>query len=223
MLGVGVFNSDGEMWKFHRNMTRPFFSRERISHFDIFSRHADTALSLATQRFREGYGVDMQDLFARFTLDSATDFLTGRCLSSLREELPFPRGSDKARGQDDASSKGLAARFSKAFLAAQFYMEKRTRRGEMWPLWEMKGDATRESMAVVEQFLNPIISDILREKGKTGTDSSVLRRKDDDEDGLEEEETLVDHLVKQTNGNFTVCSISALLISATVRLDYHQG
>ncbi|TDL13977.1 hypothetical protein BD410DRAFT_681054, partial [Rickenella mellea] len=41
VLGTGMFNSDGEMWKFHRTMTRPFFSRDRISHFDIFGRHAE--------------------------------------------------------------------------------------------------------------------------------------------------------------------------------------
>ena len=37
-LGLGVFNSDGEMWKFHRGMTRPFFSKDRIAHYDIFDR-----------------------------------------------------------------------------------------------------------------------------------------------------------------------------------------
>ncbi|OBZ66746.1 hypothetical protein A0H81_13207 [Grifola frondosa] len=41
LFGIGVFNSDGEMWKFHRSMTRPFISRERISHFELFGRHTD--------------------------------------------------------------------------------------------------------------------------------------------------------------------------------------
>ncbi|OBZ76073.1 3,4-dihydroxy-2-butanone 4-phosphate synthase [Grifola frondosa] len=41
IFGTGVFNSDGEMWKFHRSMTRPFFTRKRISHFEIFDRHAE--------------------------------------------------------------------------------------------------------------------------------------------------------------------------------------
>ena len=38
LLGTGVFTSDGEMWKFHRGMTRPFFSKDRIAHYDIFDR-----------------------------------------------------------------------------------------------------------------------------------------------------------------------------------------
>ncbi|KAJ6494364.1 hypothetical protein C8R45DRAFT_1095288 [Mycena sanguinolenta] len=41
VLGSGVFNSDGEMWKFHRAMTWPFFSREKIRHFDIFDSHTE--------------------------------------------------------------------------------------------------------------------------------------------------------------------------------------
>ena len=67
LFGTGVFNADGkfpavlyqvfeprptvlyvgDLWKFHRSMSRPFFSRERISHFDLFDRHAG-ALPLAT-------------------------------------------------------------------------------------------------------------------------------------------------------------------------------
>lgn len=48
------------MWKFHRAMTRPFFSKERISHFDIFDRHAKEALDLLASRLKEGYPVDIQ-------------------------------------------------------------------------------------------------------------------------------------------------------------------
>ncbi|OBZ78435.1 hypothetical protein A0H81_02009 [Grifola frondosa] len=51
IFGTGVFNSDGEMWKFHRSMTRPFFTRKRISHFEIFDRHADHAISKMKERF----------------------------------------------------------------------------------------------------------------------------------------------------------------------------
>ncbi|KAG2357243.1 cytochrome P450 [Suillus spraguei] len=67
VLGTGVFNSDGKPaltslfccdrltnWlcisRLHRTMTRPFFTHDRISHFDIFDRHADHAITLATER-----------------------------------------------------------------------------------------------------------------------------------------------------------------------------
>ncbi|KAJ7305636.1 cytochrome P450 [Mycena albidolilacea] len=39
LLETGVFAADGSMWKFHRDMTRPFFDKHRISDFDNFVTH----------------------------------------------------------------------------------------------------------------------------------------------------------------------------------------
>ena len=41
-------------------MTRPFFTRERISDFDIYDRNCDTSLDLAKIRLREGYPIEFQ-------------------------------------------------------------------------------------------------------------------------------------------------------------------
>jgi len=41
-------------------MTRPFFSKDRISHFEIFDRHAADAIRQVKERTREGYAVDIQ-------------------------------------------------------------------------------------------------------------------------------------------------------------------
>ena len=41
-------------------MTRPFFSRDRISHFGNFDRHAEDAIRQFKNRLREGYPVDFQ-------------------------------------------------------------------------------------------------------------------------------------------------------------------
>jgi hypothetical protein len=41
-------------------MTRPFFSQERISHFNIFDRHAEDAIMRMKSRFRAGHPVDFQ-------------------------------------------------------------------------------------------------------------------------------------------------------------------
>lgn len=41
-------------------MTRPFFTRDRISDFDNFDRHAEDALSQLNNRLREGFPVDFQ-------------------------------------------------------------------------------------------------------------------------------------------------------------------
>ena len=74
-------------------MTRPFFSKDRISHFDIFDRHAADAIEQIKERMGQGYAVDVQvrvhnarprlfltvsqDVVSRFALDSATEFLFG--------------------------------------------------------------------------------------------------------------------------------------------------
>lgn len=41
-------------------MTRPFFNHERISHFNIFDRHAKDAITQMKLRFHAGYPVDFQ-------------------------------------------------------------------------------------------------------------------------------------------------------------------
>lgn len=41
-------------------MTRPFFTRDRISHFDMFDINADSALKQARARLQEGYPIDFQ-------------------------------------------------------------------------------------------------------------------------------------------------------------------
>ena len=47
----------GNLWKFHRSMTRPFFNRDGISHFDNFDRHAEDeahALRQLKNRLHDG-------------------------------------------------------------------------------------------------------------------------------------------------------------------------
>jgi len=60
LLGHGIFNTDGAPWKFHRSMSRPFFAKEKIQHFQIFDRHANDAVSQIKDRLREGVPIDIQ-------------------------------------------------------------------------------------------------------------------------------------------------------------------
>jgi hypothetical protein len=41
-------------------MTRPFFTRDRVTHFDIFDKHAEEAIEKMKVRLKEGYSVDFQ-------------------------------------------------------------------------------------------------------------------------------------------------------------------
>ncbi|KAK0227029.1 cytochrome P450 monooxygenase pc-3 [Armillaria nabsnona] len=183
LLGTGVFASDGDMWKFHRSMTRPFFSRDRISHFDIFDRHADDALKRMKARFKQGYPVDFQDLAGRFTLDSATEFLFGKDVRSLSASLPYPfyaplSLSDKESASDE---------FARAFGEAQLETALRTRFAGYWPLFEFWTDRTKAKMITVRKFLDPILAEAAGGAGKEQIGAGKTRE-------VQEGETLLDHL-----------------------------
>ncbi|QRV88399.1 cytochrome P450 family protein [Ceratobasidium sp. AG-Ba] len=184
VLGKGVFNSDGEIWKFHRTMSRPYFSRDRISHFDLFARHSDMAISKLLARLSEPSQppVDFQDVVARFTLDSGTEFLFGKDIRSLDSPLPYPH----APPIDESAS------FAFAFGKAQELLTIRFGLSTLWPLFEMFHDRTKEDMRVIEAYVKPILREKLEEKKKKGTMTKI--------DGLEDGgETLLDHLVQYTD------------------------
>ncbi|KAG1751877.1 cytochrome P450 [Suillus lakei] len=189
VLGTGVFNSDGETWKLHRTMTRPFFTHDRIGHFEIFDRHADHAIALAKERFRMGLAIDFQDLISRFTLDSASEFLFGHCIDSLSAGLPYPYNSTESTNAIQGDN--AAAAFAYAFSQAQQRINRRISIGQAWPLIEILADSTAQHMKVVNAFLDPILKDAL-EKHRTAVEL--------DRNELADDQTLVDHLVNLTSG-----------------------
>ncbi|KDR74361.1 hypothetical protein GALMADRAFT_250232 [Galerina marginata CBS 339.88] len=197
VLGTGVFNSDGEMWKFHRAMTRPFFSKDRISHFDIFDRHAAEALRQLKARLRDGYPVDIQDLASRFTMDSATEFLFSQDVHSLDAGLPHPHYSPLA---STVAHDHPANKFARAFDEAQRLIALRSRRGKNWPLAEFWKDKAAEQMVVINGFINPIMKAAVEKKraSRVGDEKpaseSVLAHEREVKDG----ESLLEHLINYT-------------------------
>ncbi|TFY59598.1 hypothetical protein EVG20_g7724 [Dentipellis fragilis] len=170
LLGTGVFNSDGEMWKFHRGITRPYFSKDRISHFEIFNRHAEDVIALAKERLRAGFPIDFQDLTGRFTLDSATEFLFGQDLQSLAAGLPYPASSPRA-AENAFAANSPANRFFVAFQEAQH--------------------ASLKTRFVIDGFLKPLITEAIRRRKEGG------KAKEKEEDEMNE--SLLEHLTKVTD------------------------
>ncbi|KAK0200210.1 cytochrome P450 [Desarmillaria ectypa] len=161
LLGEGIFNTDGDMWKFHRTMTRPFFNKDRISDFDNFERHAVDTISSIRARLKEGYPVDFQDAVARFTLDSATEFLHGKDVNSISAGLPYPAGSGNNHSANHPSSV-----FVKAFAKAQEQIVIRFHRGLYWPLCEFWADEIKPLRQVVDDFVQPTLVEALDRKAK---------------------------------------------------------
>ncbi|CAL1701110.1 unnamed protein product [Somion occarium] len=192
VLGTGVFNSDGDMWKFHRSMTRPFFSRDRISHFDLFDRHAEVTINKIKERMKMGEAIDFQDLISRFTLDSATEFLFGSCVHSLQSYLPYPSTSSSPfKSTSNELSRPEA--FAKAFQKAQEVIASRSRIGPTWRFLEILSDKTAKPMHVVDDFLDPILRAALKKKANQDAGFEKKRGLE-----VEEDETLLDHLVRFT-------------------------
>jgi cytochrome P450 len=96
-LGDSIFTTDGDMWHNSRQLIRPQFIKDRVSDLHCFESHMETlfraianggALDGEQQEvdMEAGNGkvLDISDLFFRYTLDVATDFLLGKDVKSLR-------------------------------------------------------------------------------------------------------------------------------------------
>ncbi|KAH9478505.1 Cytochrome P450 monooxygenase 75 [Psilocybe cubensis] len=188
LFGEGVFNSEGEMWKFHRAMTRPFFSRERISDFEIYDRNWNISLTLAKDRLAEGYSIDVQDLIARFTLDSASEFLFGKNVESLSAGLPYHQSVSKKNSSEffDHPSN----QFVKAFSSGLLRIASRLTMGEEWPLAEFMGDKIKPFREVMDDFVEPMMKAALAKR-----EQDILLKNGQSE---KEELNLLSHLVNHT-------------------------
>lgn len=96
-LGDSIFTTDGNLWHNSRQLIRPQFIKDRVSDLHVFESHIQTlfraianggALNGEDQpvdmEAGNGRPVDISDLFFRYTLDAATDFLLGHDVKSLR-------------------------------------------------------------------------------------------------------------------------------------------
>jgi len=107
LLGDGIFNTDGNQWKFQRKIASQIFSSRSLrDHMTVcFSRHSHHLLAnLEAERSRgaAGKGVgaggkyfDMQDKFYRFTFDSIGEIAFGAAMNCLQSDtVPFAEAFD---------------------------------------------------------------------------------------------------------------------------------
>ncbi|KAE8380336.1 cytochrome P450 [Aspergillus bertholletiae] len=81
LLGESIFNTDGEHWASSRALIRPSFVREQVADLSMLE---DLMQDLFVLLPRDGTTVDLQELFFRYTIDSATEFLFGRSVGTLK-------------------------------------------------------------------------------------------------------------------------------------------
>jgi len=151
-LGDSIFTTDGDMWHGSRQLIRPQFIKDRVSDLKCFEDHMDLLFrAIANGGALEGEDqfvdieagngkpVDISDLFFRFTLDAATEFLLGKDVKSLST----PREP-----------------FADAFQEVQRVQSLIARAGPLNSFVPRK--TFNESMRVIDEFINHFIERTLR-------------------------------------------------------------
>ena len=81
-MGLSIFTTDGKQWHDSRSLLRPQFIKDRVSDLHTFEKHAQKLVQLLAGS-HNGATVRADNLFYRYTLDAATDFLLGKSVDSL--------------------------------------------------------------------------------------------------------------------------------------------
>lgn len=115
LLGDGIFTLDGEGWKQSRAMLRPQFSREQIAHVKALEPHFQTLVEHIDNK--NGATFDIQELFFRLTMDTATEFLFGESVYTLRDGTVSQNPPVEIEGRDT---------FAEMFNLAQSYLSSRS-------------------------------------------------------------------------------------------------
>ncbi|PTB64110.1 cytochrome P450 [Trichoderma citrinoviride] len=96
LLGDSIFTTDGAQWHDSRQLLRPQFTRVRLSDLHCFEAHIQALFKAMANggplngenqevdlSGADGRRLDISELFYRYTLDVATDFLLGSDVKSL--------------------------------------------------------------------------------------------------------------------------------------------
>jgi hypothetical protein len=127
---------------------------------------------------------------SRFTIDSATEFLFGRSVHTLSTHLPYPASSPLAGSSEFTNHS--SNKFVKAFTAGQLLSALRSRRGEIWPLMEFWEDKVKPNRKIVDDFIEPVLTDKRAEiEGRPYTEK---------ENTIDDGEPLLTHLLNQIQG-----------------------
>ncbi|KAL3463005.1 n-alkane-inducible cytochrome P450 [Aspergillus heterothallicus] len=92
LLGEGIFDTDGDHWAASRALIRPSFARDQVADLTCLEELIQDLFALLP---RDGKSVvDLQELFFRYTIDSATDFLFGESVGTLKKTNSEPGFAD---------------------------------------------------------------------------------------------------------------------------------
>ena len=108
----------------------------------------------------------MQDLFSRFTLDTAGEFLFNtREINSLDAPLAKPRNSKTENLSKEDHGRGNAyEEFATALEEAQYNMVRRATSGIKWYFQEFFSDSQPKPMNIIHRWIEPMVQSALEQE-----------------------------------------------------------
>ncbi|GBB96249.1 hypothetical protein RclHR1_02710008 [Rhizophagus clarus] len=102
LLGDGIFNVNGQMWKFQRKLASHLFYGKNFREIIcvVFEEETKKFLKIMEEKANSGEIFDLQELFYRFTLDSFGKITFGLdfdCLTNLKNPVRFAAEFDLAQ------------------------------------------------------------------------------------------------------------------------------
>jgi cytochrome P450 len=161
LLGHGIFNADGERWANSRHLLRPNFARDQVADLEAFERHFKLMLKHIP---KDGSTVDLQELFFRLTIDTATEFLFNHSTNTLRMV-----------GQQDENNEDVI--FGKMFNYAQDDIVTRLRLGPLDRFRKnVKGE---EAIRICHAYIDKFVDDAIRFKQEQDEEKTAGSQKED--------------------------------------------
>ncbi|KAM3475810.1 hypothetical protein MY5147_003562 [Beauveria neobassiana] len=167
LLGEGIFASDGKKWEHSRAMLRPQFVRSQVSDISLEETHVQNLMTVLDNHLDKTTGwsgaVDLQPLFFRLTLDSATEFLFGESVNS------------QLRREGDADNDAHA--FATSFDASQNQLAVAGRYGSNY--WIGHTKAFREDVRICHEFIDYFVQKALNGQRDTSEKADADKEKEE--------------------------------------------
>ena len=119
-------------------IARPFLAKNRISDLDLFEKNARKIINIMLSADPND-SLDLEDIFARFTVDTASEFLFGENLDTLSYR-----------------NDGFGS-FTRAFVDIQALILNRNMLGDFWPVLEFFKDQSEEHKKVITGWVDPLV------------------------------------------------------------------
>lgn len=161
-VGDGIFVQDGQAWEHSRALLRPNFVRDQIADLHLEERHIKSLMKVL-KTGPDGWTAltDIQVLFFRFTIDSATEFLFGESVESQLADADDvtlrPQGATKT-----------SQSFSENFDSAQQHLASRFRLGDMY--WLHNPKAFKDNNKIINDFIKHYVDIALKNRSASKQD-----------------------------------------------------